>query len=186
MFECSLYGILRRGFDWKGDKFERIEGVYTDGVRKAFLCSETPSNDIYIVFKETPDRNKQRISVACKITKLVVNGGKSMDSGKALLDSLGYRYLSSCLVEGVRYLRNGYQIETTRFKKKEEVVDSSEEEEMDERSREVPPDFLKHYLVKVFVETEDVIEGEQILDNAFQDLHEEIRLVKPNLTVFQD
>lgn len=191
MFECSLYGLLRKKFEWAGENFRRIEKTYSNGTKKAFVYVEstkksgnTPENlhtssTSVVVFKETPDKNKQRISVVSKITKVSLPGNVG-----PFLAVLGYEHSASNVVEGFRYLRNGYQVEITKLKKADNLVGGSEGENASDRKHDVPAEFLKLYLVKVFVETENVNEGEMLLENAFQELCGQVKLVKPSLSVF--
>lgn len=188
MFECSIYGLTRRKLEWKGEKFKRIERVYAKNSKSAIINSDVDSSHeksssvSTIIIKETPDRNKQRTSVVSKLTKLkILNKSENEDK---LLCTLGFKYVHTNVLEGFRYLRNGYQIEITKIVKKEEIVDSSEEENLDSESKEISSSFCKYFLVKVFVETENVHEGEKLLEDAFHELIGQIKLVKPDLFVF--
>lgn len=187
MFECSLYGLLRKKFEWPGEKFNRVERVYSKGIRKAFLYIESarpptetehPCSSSVVVFKEAPDKNKQRTSVVSKISKVHVS-----ENIETFLNALGYEHSTSNTVEGFRYLRNGYQVEITRLRKAEDQAGSIQEGGFSTQN-DMPPEFLKFYVVKVFVETQNVNEGEMLLENAFQELSGQVNLVKPNLSVF--
>lgn len=187
MFECSIYGLLRRKFNWKGEKFRRIEKIYKSNTKTAIVCMDGLSTqDVNITIRETPDRNKQRSSIVTKITKLSVPSKLNTEDRPEdlFLTTLGYSYAATNILEGFRYLRNGYQIELTRLVEDEEIVDSSEEANYDKKRSEIPPSFYKYYLVKVFVETENIIEGEMLLENAFHELIGIIKLVKPDISVF--
>lgn len=189
MFECSLYGLARKKFEWAGENFRRIEKVYSSGTKKAFVHIDSirhqgtmPGREIRsseIIFREPPDRNKQRISIASKITRI-----PATENTETFLDVLGYKHLISNVVEGSKHLRNGYQVEITRLRSSDDLIDSSEEEAIATESHGIPPDFSRFYMVKVFVETESVNDGEALLENAFQELSGQVSLIKPSLSVF--
>lgn len=177
MLECSVYGILIKKLN-KGVKFTRTEQVYSDGTRTGYVVKNIVDGEIKeeIIIKEIPDRNKQRISIVQKIIKF------DSSNNAALLKTIGFEPISYNRVEGYLYYRNGYKIEISRLRPAEETVDSSEENNFG--NNEIPKDFLKYYLVKVFLETEDINEGEMLIEKALQDLNGEVELIKPSLHVF--
>lgn len=178
MFECALYGTSKEKFQWKGEKFNRIEKTYRSSNKRAVLYLEKDKKRfVQIVFYEQPDRNKQRISIASKRTSVEFAGDCDQ-----LVSEMGYTHVSTNNVEGYKYNRNGYTIEISRFKRKEEIVDSSEEEDVVQN--ETPEILFENYLVKLYVLTESINEGEQIINTAFQDLNDSIKLFKPDLGLF--
>jgi hypothetical protein len=178
MLECSVYGLLAKKPN-KGIKFRRTERIYSDGIKTRIVVKDYYEDGTSInetILKETPDRNKQRISIVQKITKL------NIKDSDLFLKTLGFNYIGLNTIEGYLYFRNGYKIEISRIMQNEDVVDSSEEDNLNEN--EIPEELLKYWLVKVFVETESITEGENMLEKAFQELNGEIDLIKPNLAVF--
>lgn len=177
MFQCALFGITNEKFEWNCEKFTRIEKVYRNRQKVAVISVNTNYKDKNsVIFYDLPDKNKQRTSVVSKIVKSEMN--ENYDS---FMISLGYSLQRTNQISGFRYLRNGYMIEISKFVKKD-IVDSSEEESHEEEN--VPTALYKNYLVKVFVETSDVVYGEMILQKACLDLIDVIKLIKPNLSIF--
>jgi Med18 protein len=133
----------------------------------------------YLTYRDFPDRNKQRTTVSTKVYKSAIDSDPD-----AFLTLLGYKLEYTNCLEGYRYMRNSYIIELTKFKKPEDMIDSSEEEQSTMPQQSLPKAIYEHYLVKVFVETEDGVEGENILNAAFEELKSKIKLVKPTLAWF--
>lgn len=181
MLECSLYGISRRKLKWKGDKTKKVEQIYSNGIKTA-ICSRnfgdlTQGEESTIEFRDIPDRNKQRICIVTKISRLKIHQNPEL-----FLDALGFKFVASHILEGYIYFRNEYSIEISRFQRKEQSVDSSEENHMSDV--EIPDEFYKNYLVKVFTHDENISEGEIRMEKAINDLCDEVELIKPKLTVF--
>lgn len=178
MFQCALYGITYKKFEWNSEKFNRTEKVYKSKQKKAFVYIDdgAASRNTLVIFDQ-PDRNKQRTCVVTNMTK-----GDIIDSYDELLTSIGYSLTRTNYVQGFRYQRSGYIVEISKFISKEAVVDSSEEEE--KCSENIPSLLYTNYLVKVYTETNDVALGEQLLQKASLDLIDDIKLITPDLSIF--
>lgn len=190
MFECALFGTTNRKIEsFSGNPFLRTEKVFRNEDKRAVVYIQKINNQrrITVTFYDTPDRNKQRSAVVCKIHKLRQDRDFLENNYESLLNEMGYFEVKSNLVEGFRFCRNGFVVETSRLKKKSEIIDSSEEDdfELKEDPKKQDDCLYDLYLVKVYSVTENVMEGEQILSRAFSELNETVKLVKPNLTVFQ-
>lgn len=177
MFECALFGITKEKLPLDGDAFRRIETIYEAGGRKAVVFGEKKKTEV--CFYEIPDRNKQRGSVAREVRNVELQG----DHMK-FLEAIGYKKKRTNAVEGLRYYRSGYTVELSRLRKPIEMLDSSEEEELMEKQPEVPESLFEYYLVKVFVLIEDIGLGEEIINTAFVELGEIVKLTKPTLAIF--
>ncbi|ELA41609.1 uncharacterized protein VICG_01357 [Vittaforma corneae ATCC 50505] len=178
MLECALFGMCREKLGLSGKQFSRIEKVYETGGKKAIAHIEKGRDEMEIHFYDTPDRNKQRMSIVRK--KTVVPFTKDYDK---FLTAIGYKNLCVNLVEGFRYYRNGYTIEITKMKRTKDILDSSEENEL-VSSPDLPECLFEYYLVKVFTNTESVNVGEEILNTAFHELNDVVKLVKPAPSIF--
>lgn len=178
MFQCALFGMTNEKFEWNSDKFTRTEKVYRNKQRVAVVIVDSQLKTVFpVIFYDLPDKNKQRISVVSKIVKTEIENYESF------LNMLGYLPIKTNQISGFRYQRSGYIIELSKFYKKHNL-DSSEEEEGRDDSSNIPSLMYDKYLVKVFVETEDVTFGEIILQKATIDLVEIVKLQKPNLSLF--
>jgi len=186
MFECALFGMCRERLALEGLPFHRVERVYESSGRKAVVYVEKKQAEV--AFYEIPDRNKQRMSIVRETRRFSLKG-----SYDEFLKAIGYtrvcgpgRSAASNAVEGFRYCRSGYTIELSRLRRATAILDSSEEEEemRNEIVAEMPGCLYEYYLVKVFVLTENVIEGEEILNSAFIELNDVVKLTKPSLLLF--
>ncbi|KAM0681437.1 hypothetical protein GINT2_000639 [Glugoides intestinalis] len=180
MFECALFGISKQKLQWNGVKFNRIEKTYLCDRKKVIVGIKKSRNgeETTLTFYEQPDRNKQRISITRQSDSVIFKG----DYNK-FLTQIGYSYVTSINVEGYAYHRNGYVVEISRLKRKVEIVDSSEEE-AETADDEIPECLFNTYLVKAFALVEKVNDGEHIINMAFQDLNDTIKLIKPDLNLF--
>lgn len=84
---------------------------------------------------------------------------------------LGYTLVSSQNIEVHKYIRSGYTIELSRVIRDNSAV-------------RIPDVIYDYYLVKVFVEIEDGVDGEKILNSAYKELEGRIKLSKPSLACF--
>lgn len=187
MFECSLYGISRGILEWKGEHFKRTEKIYLKNNKKAFISTETYYNknsSTYITIREIPDKNKIRSSVVCRCNKLIPDEDNAVNNSVHILETIGFDYIKTNIVQGIKYLRNGYYIELTKILKEEDIVDSSDEEDYNGKEFNATSKMLIFYLVKVYVLSEDPTEGEKILENAMMDFEGIIKIVKPDLACF--
>lgn len=180
MFECALFGMSKEKLPWSGLKFNRVEKTYSCDRKKVVVSIKKSRNgdETTLSFYDQPDRNKQRISITRQTDNVTFKG----DYNK-FLTQIGYSYVTSINVEGYTYHRNGYVVEISRLKRKVEIVDSSEEEE-EVVDDEIPECLFSMYLVKAFALVEKINDGENIINMAFQDLNDTIRLTKPDLSFF--
>lgn len=160
--------------------FERMEKTYQTDQKKAILYKEkSDKNGVKICFYSIPDRNKQRMSIARKITTITLQ-----EDYEKFLVGIGYKNTRTRLVEGYRYYRNGYIIELSKMKRASDIQDSSEEEILEEVEQNIPEFLYEFYLVKVFVNTENPVEGEEILNMAFNELSDVVKVIKPSVQCF--
>ena len=159
MFECAVFGMTRDKLELGGRPFRRTEKVYQAGEKKAIVQI---GEKITATFYDIPDRNKQRISIARKISTVELT-----ENYEKFLTAIGYTVLRTNLIEGY----NGYAIEMSRIIKNEDLPDAT-------------ADLFEYYLVKVFVNTENVNEGVEVLNEAFQELNQVIKLTKPMPSIF--
>lgn len=178
MFECALFGMCREELRLSGRQFSRVEKAYGVDGKKAIVHIEKSRGDVEVCFYDIPDRNKQRMSITRK--KTIVSFTSEYDK---FLTAIGYKSLGINSVEGFRYYRNGYIIEISKMKRMEDVMDNGREEEL-AGSSDLPECIFEYYLVKVFVNTENISEGEEVLNTAFHELSDIVTLVKPVLSVF--
>lgn len=187
MFECALFGLTNKRINLSNEKpFTRTEKIFKNKDKRAIVQIQKINNRkrVLITFYDTPDRNKQRSAVVCKIQRIEEDRNFLEENYEQFLNEMGYFEVNSNLIEGFRCCRNGFVIETSRLRKKNEIIDSSEEEVF-ETKENTAAQLYNTYLVKVYSITENVIEGEQILNRAFSELNETVKLIKPNLSVFQ-
>jgi len=175
MFECAMYGIIRREMDGKNTRFKRKEKIYVSGnsAYYAYIAgnahhenADSSMHDdsdgrseekIELVYRSDPDRNRQRNTVVRVIERTYLETEKELED---LMEILGYRLDKENDFEGVLYERNSLQIECLK----------------------VPNEGF--YLAKVSIETKSILYGEQLLIKASEDLKEEIKLVKPGIELF--
>lgn len=178
MFECALFGMSKERLELAGVPFCRVEKIYEAGGKKAIVIVERGNAEWKVGFYDVPDRNKQRISITRKCSWYTLAGDYDR-----LLSAMGYTRMRTIALEGFRYDRNGYAIEMSKLRKASDVFDSSEEEELSEVTSE-PLCLFEYYLVKAFVCTENVTEGEEVLNSAFSELADVVKLTKPILSIF--
>lgn len=178
MIECSLYGIASKIFDWTGKSYHRKESVYSKGrnticirtstpIDRAALSSHDRQNshpaEVELIIREEPDRSKDK---ACMVRKqsrsrLISGGDPHM-----LMGALGYQLVGRTDCEVHEYRRRGYSVELSRMLSKEKNGLST------------------HFLVKVYTESPEAATGERIIDTAYKELEEFVKLTKPPINWF--
>lgn len=214
MIECALYGVAKKKFGWNGENFRRIEKIYTKEGHKILLhtrivrdpalswapdCSMSPyfikrfcntqadaamaeqalrnappraggMHQVHdLIYKEVPDRNRKKTSIITTVRKMQMGHGQDPDAFLALL---GFKGGDTNLVDVKICDRKRYIIEFSRF-----VQDSA-------APASKPVALYKYYLVKVATVVDDPNIGEAVLDDAYRDLEDDIKLVKPALHCF--
>ena len=156
MMECALYGLRAGPLRWAHAVKQRTERVYRNGAAR--MCADEEHGRHVLTFRDAPDRNKLRTSVVTKISRSVLLDGDP----DALAQAIGFTLCSTSVLEVHSFTRSGYQIEMSR----------------EAGNAEEP------FLVKVFVECDDVIEGEKVIDKAYRELEDMVKVTKPPLTWF--
>lgn len=155
MFECACYGTIKQNFINGAKKEVRQEHIYTKDGRHLYIrClinKDKTQNEL--LFCDQPDRNKQK---TCVITEFQRSKMLNDYDPRDLANALGYVHVATTTIDVWICEKNGYQIELTLSKKTE------------------------WYLVKIFVETEDVAYGEALIEKACMDFEGLIKLSKPD------
>ncbi|MDN5249692.1 MAG: hypothetical protein QWI73_06380 [Alphaproteobacteria bacterium] len=164
MIECALFGVAKQKFEWNGEEFERAETVYKAGKSTVLLIEERISDvkNTHLVCRELLDRNRQRRSVIFKVHRSRIPEDVSSED---LLNAIGYSPVSKNIVSGIRYARPRYTVELTQSLSAKESINE--------------------YLVKAFVESENIPEGEACLDEAYSDIADYAQITKPPLVWFE-
>ncbi|KAL6122637.1 hypothetical protein NUSPORA_00314 [Nucleospora cyclopteri] len=177
LLENSLYATCDSNFIEKFAKTRhkhRKETIFRLKNNLAYLHEEEKKT--FIFFYGKIDRNKQRSCISIEIEKFEVTGE---EKPVELLKSLGFVKVAVNYTESYIIDMNKYVVECFRFKKSEEIVDSSEEEAKLNEQLEEESNKENEFTVKVFCYTDDVLEGEKILSGAYEDLG--IKLIVPDI-----
>ncbi len=155
MLECAFYGLTTHNFIEKSKRYIVREKIYAMNNKKIYSREWSPETT-ELIMRETPDRNKQKTCVVTNVHKTKVLS-KNADQ---FLKALGHTFVSERELEVWITEKNGYKIEVTK------VYGSAT------------------YLVKVFVETDDVVYGESLINKASIDLEGYVKLSRPALECF--
>lgn len=157
MIECSVFGYLKEtdALCRALRMYRRVdaavdEALYSNG--RGVLVVTEEQDGMHLVSREAPDRNRNRMSLCCRLQRARTNTPETLDS---LLSALGFSLVR----------RN--RVFTIVFEREEASVEISRIEQ------------TGMYLVKVSAVAESAAEGEKMLSRAVEELEDQVQLIKP-------
>ncbi|ORD93679.1 hypothetical protein ECANGB1_1754 [Enterospora canceri] len=145
MLECSLYGVASSTVDYSNEykhrRYTRVEHIYKRGDTHIYVHVDEDRKKHRLIYYSKVDRNKQRTCLALNMELFETN-----EDIFHVLEINKFTRISIMECEIEEFRISGYRVEINKENGSEEAM------------------------IKAYCYVDDVIEGEELLENVYTDL----------------